>query len=125
MPQKRQRVFSDSDDEEQQATPDQDEIFTPHKQKSLTEQETARLTADLMRYTLFLERQRLPLTRQKINEVILKEYKGRRVGPMILANATEKFRDVLGFELTPITRERIAKKRAKRLYISMSSLMIK
>lgn len=115
-----QRVFDDSDEDEQPGpAPREDELFEPMKQKALSEQELARLTSDVMRYALFLERQRLPLTRQKINELILKEYKGRRVGTTVLENATRKFRDVFGFELTPITRERIAKKRARGVVSSL------
>jgi len=97
---------------------------TQSSQRSgISDQEKEKLVGDLMRYILFLDRQKLPLRKDDIASKITKDYKGKDLTNSILKTAQEKFKTIFGFDLIEvpkITKPRGSDRRAARNVTSKS-----
>eukprot|EP01089_Gocevia_fonbrunei_P013475 TRINITY_DN3464_c0_g1_i1.p1 TRINITY_DN3464_c0_g1~~TRINITY_DN3464_c0_g1_i1.p1 ORF type:complete len:340 (-),score=84.58 TRINITY_DN3464_c0_g1_i1:21-1040(-) len=84
---------------------DEDGDFASAKQKkvdSLSKEEKEKLVGELMRLTLFLDHNKLPLKRADINQKVLKEYKG--LSSYVLEESQKRFKEIFGYELKEIPR---------------------
>jgi len=113
---KRKRPSSQKVDEKSDAV-DELESTQSSQRAGISDQEKEKLVGDLMRYILFLDRQKLPLRKDDIASKITKEYKGKDLTNSILKAAQEKFKTIFGFELIEvpkITKPRGSDRRAAR-----------
>jgi len=113
---KRKRPSSQKVDEKSDAV-DEPDTTQSSQRTGISDQEKDKLVGDLMRYILFLDRQKLPLRKDDIASKITKEYKGKDLTNSILKAAQEKFKTIFGFELIEvpkITKPRGSDRRAAR-----------
>eukprot|EP01116_Phalansterium_solitarium_P008798 TRINITY_DN22767_c0_g1_i1.p1 TRINITY_DN22767_c0_g1~~TRINITY_DN22767_c0_g1_i1.p1 ORF type:complete len:352 (+),score=107.89 TRINITY_DN22767_c0_g1_i1:40-1095(+) len=109
---KRRRDDEDDEQEFENPTQQADGSQSTKKRKEPVilpdSQERDKLVSDLMRYVLFSDLKRTPVTKAKINEKVLHEHK--RATNMILSAAKEQFADIFGFDLVELPTKRSSKR---------------
>jgi len=92
---------------------------------SITDEEKAKLVSDLMRYILFMDGAKHPVSRTDIIAKVLKDYKDKKITTQILEEAKAKFKYIFGYELIELPKAEAKGKKKTSTTSTGGSLILK
>eukprot|EP01132_Coremiostelium_polycephalum_P005245 gene5245-6527_t len=72
---------------------------------NLSQDEIHKLIGDFVRYILFCDRKRLPITKTEINAKVLAKFKDRHLMKAVYDRGTEKLKEIFGYDLIEIKKK--------------------
>ncbi|EFA82749.1 hypothetical protein PPL_04444 [Heterostelium album PN500] len=74
---------------------------------NLSTGELNKLVDEFVRYVLFIDRKKMPLTRADIVAKVLSSYRDKRIITNVFARGRSKLKDVFGYELIDVKKEKV------------------